>query len=597
MTVLSKKDDISLVLCGEAGQGIQTVESILAQTIKQSGYHIFSTKEYMSRVRGGQNSTEIRVSSHRVASYLHRIDILLALSSGALKHLKDRISNDTIILGDPEHLKAAKKDFLRKNINEQAIIQIPLMDTAQEIGGLIFANVIAAGVLSCILNIPQEIFNGIITDMFARKGSKILENDLKAAEAGYQIGVELKESQAENIKLPLTGKSEVGDELLMNGTDAVGFGCLAGGCRFMASYPMTPSTPLQVFLASCSHEFELVYEQAEDEIAAINMALGASFAGARSMVATSGSGFALMEEGVGLAGMIETPVVIYIGQRPGPAVGLPTRTSQEDLNLALYSGPGEFPRIIFAPGKLEDAFILTQRAFNLAEKYQIPVFILSDQYFADCYYNIPSLPLEDVVNEDYLVKTTPGYQRYLITHDGVTPRGIPGYGEGLVVVDSDEHDEEGHITEDLEIRTQMVNKRMKKMDGIREDAIIPELVGDEDYHKLIIGWGSTYWPIREALENIKMENSDQKMSFLHFKQVYPFHKRVSPYFEKAEDVIIFENNAQGQMANLIKLETGFEIHEKVLKYNGMPFSVEEVEYNLKKFISFNNNLSGIRGGV
>lgn len=581
MTDFSKKEDISLVLCGEAGQGIQTVEAILAQAVKKSGYHIFSTKEYMSRVRGGQNSTEIRVSSKRVASYVKRIDILLALSTGAINHLKDRISKETLIVGDSDQLKSAKEDFDGDN---HSFIEIPLMETAQEVGGLIFANVIAAGVLSCILNIPKKIFDEIINDMFARKGSKILESDLKAGKLGYQIGNGLTESESDRIKISLIKNSEVHDELLINGTDAVGFGCLAGECRFMSSYPMTPSTPLQVFLASNAHEFELVFEQAEDEIAAINMALGASYAGARSIVATSGSGFALMGEGVGLAGMIETPVVIYIGQRPGPAVGLPTRTSQEDLNLALYSGPGEFPRIIFAPGKLEDAFILTHKAFNLAEKYQIPVFILSDQYFADCYYNIPSIPMEEVQNKNYLIKTPPEYQRYLLTHDGITPRGIPGYGDGLVVVDSDEHDEEGHITENLELRTQMVNKRLRKLDKIIEDAVPPELVGPDDYESLVIGWGSTYWPIREALEKIMMENKGEKISFLHFKQVYPFHQEVENFLERAEDIIIFENNAQGQLSNLIKLETGFEIQEKVLKYNGMPFSVEEVEESLKKFI-------------
>ncbi len=322
------------------------------------------------------------------------------------------------------------------------------------------------------------------------------------------------------------------------------------------------------------------------------MALGASYAGARSIVATSGSGFALMEEGVGLAGMIETPIVIYIGQRPGPAVGLPTRTSQEDLNLALYSGPGEFPRIIFSPGNLEDAFTLTHKAFDLSEKYQIPVFILSDQYFVDCYYNIPSLPLEDVENENYLIKTTSEYKRYLITHDGITPRGIPGYGDGLVIVDSDEHDEEGHITEDLEIRTKMVDKRLRKMEQIREEAVTPELGGSEDYRSLVMGWGSTYWPIREAVENFNDKYPDQKLGFLHFKQVYPLHSSVADYLEKAEDVIIMENNAQGQLANIIKLETGFEIHEKFLKYNGMPFSVEEVEERIITFMGITNNGTG-----
>jgi len=596
MTVFQKEEDISVVLCGEAGQGIQTVEAILAQAVKQSGYHIFSTKEYMSRVRGGQNSTEIRISSHRVASYVDRIDLLLALSSGAINHLKNRISADTLIIGDPQHIKSAKDDKNIDNVSDSNFIEIPLMETAQEIGGPIFANVIAAGALSCLLNIPKEIFDGLISDMFARKGSEILEKDLKAGEAGYTIGKDLTESEEGELHLSLQGQSPVRDELLINGTDAVGLGCLAGGCRFISSYPMTPSTPLQNFLASNAHEFELIYEQAEDEIAAINMALGASYAGARSIVATSGSGFALMEEGVGLAGMIETPIVIYIGQRPGPAVGLPTRTSQEDLNLALYSGPGEFPRIIFSPGNLEDAFTLTHKAFDLSEKYQIPVFILSDQYLADCYYNIPSLPLEDVENQNYLVKTNPEYKRYLITHDGITPRGIPGYGDGLVIVDSDEHDEEGHITEDLEIRTQMVDKRLRKMEQIREEAVAPELGGSEDYQSLVIGWGSTYWPIREAVENFNQNFNkkypDKKLGFLHFKQVYPLHSSVFDYLEKAEDVIILENNAQGQLANIIKLETGFEIQEKFLKYNGMPFSVEEVEERIITFMGIINESSG-----
>ncbi len=596
MIFLSEKEDISLVLCGEAGQGIQTVETIMAQAIKKSGYHIFSTKEYMSRVRGGQNSTEIRISSHRVASYVKRIDILLALSSGAIEHLNDRISENTIILGDPEHLKIVKEELSISDSTKDKnnIIEIPLIETAQQVGGLIFANVIAAGVLSHIFNIPKEVFDQIINDMFARKGSQILEKDLEAGSAGYNIGHELAESGSDELKISIQGEKDVVDELLMNGTDAVGYGCLAGDCRFMASYPMTPSTPLQVFMASNSHEFELIYEQAEDEIAAINMALGASYAGARSIVATSGSGFALMEEAVGLSGMIETPVVIYIGQRPGPAVGLPTRTSQEDLNLALYSGPGEFPRIIFAPGKLEDAFTLSQKAFNLAEKYQIPVFILSDQYFADCYYNIPSLPLEDVENENYLVKTTSDYRRYLLTNDGITPRGIPGYGAGLVVVDSDEHDEEGHITEDLNIRVEMVDKRLKKLDMMKEDAVPPELVGPEDYRILVIGWGSTYWPIQEALENITNQNPNEKIGFLHFKQIYPFHQKVAEYMEQAEDVMIIENNAQGQMSNLIKLETGFEIQEKLLKYDGMPFAVEEVEEKIKEFVGIDDPInSGI----
>ena len=566
----SLKKDVSIVLCGEAGQGIQTVEEILVQAVKLGGYNVFSSKEYMSRIRGGENSTEIRVSSNRVVAYVNRIDILIAISRGAIDHLKDRISEDTIIMGDEDTLK---------DIEMPSLIKIPFLKTAKSIGGPIFANIIAAGALSRILNIDQKIFDECITAMFRRKGEKILEGDLKAGEEGYKVGEDIIQSGKLNINIKKD--PQIRDELLLNGTEVVGFGCIAGSCKFMSSYPMTPSTPLQTFIAGNSTEFGMIFEQAEDEIAAINMGLGASYAGARSVVATSGSGFALMSEAVGLSGMIETPIVIYIGQRPGPAVGLPTRTSQEDLKMALYSSPGETPRVIFAPGKFEDAFYLTHHAFNLAEKYQIPIFILSDQYFADIYYNLPDLNLDEVNFKKYIVETDENYKRYEITENGISPRGVPGYGDGLIVVDSDEHDEEGHITEDLNLRNRMVEKRLyKKFKGLEEDVIPPELIGPSDYEVLVIGWGSTYGAVKETLDNLE----NDKVAFLYFKQVYPLHRETKSYLERADKTIIFENNAQAQFANLIKMETGFEIDEKSLKYNGMPFSVEEVTETLKSVL-------------
>lgn len=567
----SSLNDVSIVLCGEAGQGIQSVESILVKAIKKSGYNVFSSKEYMSRVRGGENSTELRISSKRVISYVDRIDILLSLSEGAVPHLDKRISKNTIIMGDEKHLKSLSKD-------KYDILQIPLLEMAKDMGGSIFSNVIAAGVIACILNIPKPVFTRSIQDIFGRKGENIVKKDIDAGIKGYEIGSNI--IQSKRININIEKNEEILDELLLNGTEAVGFGCIAGGCRFMSSYPMTPSTPLQSFMASNAEDFGMIFEQAEDEIAAINMALGGSYAGARSLVATSGSGFALMEEAVGLSGMIETPVVIYLGQRPGPAVGLPTRTSQEDLNLALYSGPGEFPRIIFSPGNIEDAFLLSQRAFNLAEHYQIPVFILSDQYFADIFYNLPMLKIEDTEIFEHTVKTSPDYKRYELTNDGISPMGIPGYGDGLVVVDSDEHDEEGHLTEDLDMRDKMVEKRLKKLEGIKQNTVAPELIGGSDYKILIIGWGSTFGAIKEAIENLEQD----EFSFLYFKQVYPLHESVLNHLTNADKTIIFENNAQGQFSDLIKLKTGYEIDKKVLKYNGMPFSVEEVEKHLKEFL-------------
>jgi 2-oxoglutarate/2-oxoacid ferredoxin oxidoreductase subunit alpha len=571
MVYVSSKEDFSIVLCGEAGQGIQTVEGILVRAIKMGGYHVFSSKEYMSRVRGGENSTEIRISSHRVTAYVDHIDVLLALSKGAIEHLKHRISPKTIIVGDGQQLKSVEDDY--------NILKIPLLESAKELGGLIFANVIAAGALANILNIPISIFDQIITDMFARKGEKIVEKDLQAGRKGYKLGEDL--SKSSKVNFQLEKDHAINDEILLSGTEAVGLGCLAGNCKFISSYPMTPSTPLQIFMAENGKDFDVIFEQAEDEIAAINMSIGAFYAGARSMVATSGSGFALMVEAVGLSGMTETPVVVYVGQRPGPAVGLPTRTAQEDLNLTLYSGPGEFARIIYAPGNFEDAFNLSHMAFNLADKYQIPVFILSDQYFAECYYNMPALDLSQVKTEEHIIKTDKNYMRYPLTNDGISPRGIPGFGEGLVAVDADEHDQQGHITEDLDIRTRMVDKRYrKKMALIEKEIVPPELLGSDEYTLLVIGWGSTYGTIKEARD--KMSQDD--ISFLHFKQIYPLHPKTRNYLEKAEKTIIFENNATAQFANLIKLETGFIIDKKVLKYNGMPFSVEEVIENLDNMV-------------
>ena len=307
------------------------------------------------------------------------------------------------------------------------------------------------------------------------------------------------------------------------------------------------------------------------------MALGAWYAGARAMVTTSGGGFALMAEGLSLAGMIESPVVIHLAQRPGPATGLPTRTEQADLNLVIYAGHGEFPRIIYAPGSVEDATYLTHRAFNMAGKYQVPVFILTDQYFIDSYYNCTAIDVSSLANEPHIVKTDKDYRRYKLTNSGVSPRGIPGYGDGLVVVDSDEHDEEGHITENLDIRTEMVRKRLRKMDRILEDSLPPEITGSETNKNLVVCWGSTYHSVREAVEKTGRDD----ISILHFKQVYPLHPDTTKFFKGVRKTAIVENNATSQFGNLLKLYVGidttrFNRVEKILKFNGMPFAVEEL---------------------
>lgn len=567
-----KKDEVSVVLCGEAGQGIQTVEQILARCLKLSGFHVFATKEYMSRVRGGSNSTEIRISSKRVSAYLDRIDILISFHKGALEHVEKRISADTIVLGDRDIIP---KDS-RLPVNK--FIDIPFSKIASDIGGRIYVNIIAAGVVLGTVGVEQRFLTNFIREFFSKKSEDVIKRNIEAIKKGYEIGTQLLNSG--KIEFAMRSSPKVKDENLLNGAEAVGLGALAGGCKFLSSYPMSPSTGVMVFLSQQMEYFDIVVEQAEDEISAINMTIGASYAGARSMVTTSGGGFALMIEGVSLAGMLETPVVIHLGQRPGPATGLPTRTEQADLELALYSGHGEFPRIILAPGNLKDAFFLTQKAFNLADKYQIPVFVLTDQYLIDSLMNLPLLDISDTRDENHVVKTHKAYKRYELTEDGISPRGIPGFGEGLVGVDSDEHDEEAHITEDLVLRKKMVDKRLKKLDSIKKEIVPPELVGSSNYKVLITGWGSTYNVVREALQELGRED----ISFLHFKQVYPLYEGTRDYLHKAQKNIIIENNATSQFGKLIKLYTGVDIEAKILKYNGLAFSVEEVAAEIKKIL-------------
>ena len=567
-----KKDEVSVVLCGEAGQGIQTGEQILARCLKLSGFHVFATKEYMSRVRGGSNSTQIRISSKRASAYLDRIDILIPFHQGGIKHVEKRITPETIVLGDKEIIS---KD---SPLEVKEFIDIPFSKIASDIGGRIYVNTIAAGVVLGTIGVEQHFLTNFIREFFSKKSEDVIKRNIDAIKKGYEVGTQILNSG--KIEFTIRSSPRIKDENLLNGSEAVGLGALAGGCKFLSSYPMSPSTGVMVFLSQQMEDFDIVVEQAEDEISAINMAIGASYGGARSMVTTSGGGFALMIEGVSLAGMLEIPVVIHLSQRPGPATGLPTRTEQADLELALYSGHGEFPRIILAPGNLKDAFFLTQKAFNLADKYQIPVFVLTDQYLIDSLMNLPLLDISDTRDENHVVKTHKGYKRYELTEDGISPRGIPGFGEGLVGVDSDEHDEEAHITEDLILREKMVDKRLKKLDSIKKEIVPPELVGSSNYKVLITGWGSTYNVVREALQELGRED----ISFLHFKQVYPLYEGTRDYLQKAQKNIIIENNATSQFGKLIKLYTGMDIEAKILKYNGLAFSVEEVAAEIKKIL-------------
>jgi 2-oxoglutarate/2-oxoacid ferredoxin oxidoreductase subunit alpha len=565
--------DVSVVLCGPAGQGVQTVEFLLTRILKLAGYHVFATKEYMSRVRGGANSTTIRISGSPVAALVNRIDILVALSAGALPHLADRLSDQTIVLADRATIGEDE------NLESSHLLDVPFTQMATEIGNKIYSNIVAVGVLAGLLGIDLDHVTDYVTRFFAKKTQEVVDHNVQAARAGYETAGRLE--LPDRIKWDIEPDAQVKDDMLLDGAEAVGLGAIAGGCDFVSSYPMSPSTSVLTFLAQHGKDFGVLAEQAEDEIAAINMAIGAWYAGARALTTTSGGGFALMTEGISLAGMIETPVVVYLAQRPGPATGLPTRTEQGDLELVLYAGHGEFPRIILTPGTLQEAFTLTQKAFNLADKYQVPVFVLTDQYFVDSYYNLPALDVSKMDVEKHVVKTAKDYRRYEITKNGISPRGIPGFGDGLVAVDSDEHDEEGHITEDFDVRVAMMDKRLAKGEALEKDIVPPELVGPKDYRNLVVCWGSTYHVVKEALAVLGRDDT----AMLHYKQVYPLHPQTAEYIDTAERAIVLENNATGQFRKLIRLYAGVDVDEGLVKYDGLSFAVEEIVEGLGEILS------------
>lgn len=569
----STPEDLSLVLCGEAGQGIKTVELVLAQALKQAGYHVFAASEFMSRIRGGSNSTEIRVSSRRRGAPVRRIDLCIPFHEEALNHLAGRLSGETVIIGDSRNIcRDCPVDVSR-------IVDVPFVEIAAGVGGPLFLNMVAVGVVMGLFALDPGEMAAHLERYFIGKTRKVIENNIAAVNKGYPEGTKLRKTG--RLILPAPSGESGENDVLCSGSEAVGLGALAGGCTFLASYPMSPSTGVMIFLAGQTGRHDLIVEQAEDEISAVNMALGASYAGARSLVTTSGGGFALMSEGISLAGMIETPVVVHVAQRPGPATGLPTRTEQGDLELVLYAGHGEFPRIILAPGDMEEAFSLTAESFNLADKYQVPVFILTDQLLMDATADVPAFDMDGTTVERHVIRTEPGYRRFALTESGLSPRGIPGFGNGLVGVDSDEHDEEAHITENLSLRIRMVDKRLRKYRLIEKELFPPSFFGNEDYRILVLCWGSTLHAVKEALE--QSESAD--IGCLHFKQVHPLPENLKEYLERAEKILVVESNATSQFGRLVALRTGRAVDHAVLKYNGEAFTVEEVIEGIAKALN------------
>ncbi len=550
--------DYSILIGGAAGQGLDTSANILEKVLKRSGFYVFTYRDYMSMVRGGHNFTQIRFSDSDITSFTEEVNIILALNKETIEIHKDRLKDDGAIICGEEIATG------------ENIISLPIEKIASGINPKVY-NTVGLGVVLKYFGLPVKLAEAVLKEAF---NEKTAQDNISAVNEGYKL--------IDN-KCKLEVKED--NNIIINGNDALSLGAIAAGCKYYCGYPMTPATSILKYFSYKSEAVGIAVDQVEDEVAALNMALGASYAGVRAMTGSSGGGFALMVEALSFAGIAEFPVVIVNAQRSGPATAMSTRTEQSDLRFVIHAGHGEFPRMVIALRDPEDAFYQTARAFNIADKYQIPVIILTDLYLAD--YTKTTLPFNfsEIKIERYFCKEEytrdSEYKRYKITESGVSPRMIPGKVPGeVVLVDSHEHDEYGHITEDPKIRTEMVLKRMKKLEGLKEDVEEPWFIGKSNPENLIVCWGSTYGAVKEAIHRLNAEGFS--IGALVFGDIWPFPKqKLLNLGETAKNIIDIEQNAAGQLNSIIKEETPYESNFKILKFDGRPFSGDEIYRRLK----------------
>ena len=548
----------NILIGGEAGQGLVTVGTVLARALVRAGYAIVVTQSYESRIRGGHNAFVIRASDGSVEAPVEGIDLLVALDEDTARLHREALSPGAVVAAAAEYC-----------LPDDPCLQVPFAELAPRE----YRNTAALGVACAALGLDIGLVAGVLEESFGAKHPEAVEGNRAALERAYEWC-----ASRESFLRPLPPPSAGPRRLMLNGNEAIALGAASAGARFAAFYPMTPSTSIPLALIGMADRLGIVVEQAEDEIAAVNMAIGASFAGAPSMVATAGGGFALMVEGVSLAAMTETPLVVAVAQRPAPATGLPTRTEQADLEFVLHAGHGEFPRALLAPGSVEECFDLARRAFFLAERWQGPIFLLTDQFLADSYRAVEPFPVAglDAVRPGADPSAIDGeYRRHAITESGVSPRLLPGASGRAIVTDSDEHTEDGHLTEDLVVRARMVEKRLRKLDGLRAETIPPAYDGGEYPELLLVSWGSTRGAVREAAARLRESGLDA--ATLHFSQVWPLvPEQFAHRLDRAGLVVAVEGNATGQLARLIRRETGIEIAERVSRYDGLPLTPEYI---------------------
>jgi len=555
----------NIVIGGTAGHGINTLSYFLVRILRDHGYYIHSMKDYMSRVRGGANFTQIRFGSKPIHSHDPKIDILMALNQEAIDLHSHRLRKGGFLICDSE----AQTDYLN-------VIRIPIKEIGASNQNPRGISSIAVGAIVKALGLDKEDLRKISIPKWPEA---MVEKNYKTALEAYNASTKVYE-KIESVIKPDS------DILYMSGNQAIALGAIAGGLDFYCAYPMAPSTGIMSTLSQFEKDAGILVEQAEDEIAAMNVVIGASATGARSMTGSSGGGLALMVEALGFAGIGEVPIVAVDVQRPGPATGLPTRTEQSDLSFVLNASQGEMPQMIISVKSVEDAFYQTARALNIAETYRLPVLILSDQYLADMSQSFEEPNLEDIKiieNEDTQKDLGQLYKMYDLS-SSLTPRMFPGQsGSTLTFTDSHEHDEVGHITEDSELRTQMMHRRMGKLKLLKKDLQEPDYFGPNSAEIVLVGWGSMYGPLKDAVEHLN--NHGHSVGALVFGDLFPLpEKKLRSYATTAKKLVNVEMNYTGQLARLIRMETGIEMNHSILKFDGRQLNFREIAEQVKELI-------------
>jgi 2-oxoglutarate/2-oxoacid ferredoxin oxidoreductase subunit alpha len=563
-------NDITILIGGAAGQGIQTIGSLLARVCHNAGLFIFSMDDFESRVRGGHSFHLLRISDQPVNTPSLQPDILVAIDENTFQLHKDQVPAKGIIIK-------------RKNDNpsdDSNVFDIPLDQLAKESGGAIFANTVAAGAVLSLIGAEEGDFESILTKQFQGKGQKILEQNIEAGKKGFEFGKQIDFPKQFNFS------QAAHNNIVVSGAKAAALGALAADCRFFPYYPMSPGTGIVKNVTKYTDRLPVVVEQAEDEISAINMAVGASFAGARSLVATSGGGFCLMTEGLGLSAMSEIPVVIINAQRPGPATGLATRTAQADLLFTINASQDEFPRFVFAPGGIIETFNTVKKAVYLSEKYQVPSIVLMDQFLIDSSKTESDKFKIGHEFDTLLENGTKSYHkeqflRYQNTNTGISPRILPCSSSALVRSNGNEHTEEGFSFEGPLNRTAMVEKRFEKLGLMKEEMNLPSIFSERS-PIFLTGWGSSKNSIKEACLTLREQGVDA--GWIIFEDIWPMNAQKLTEKLANKKLFMVEGNSTCQLGSLIRQITGIDYASSILKYDGRPIYPEYIIEKVKNII-------------